>query len=359
MNARRFAILFVLALATIAFAFWLSTQRYLPRDADFGARVLDGLEADLNAIDRVRIVGAGDRALVTLARTDGRWRVAEIGYPADAVRVKRLLIALAELRVLEPKTSDPGNYAALGVDDVKAATASGVRVELGGAARAYALLVGRPSPGSQSRYVRIPGEARSLEARPALDIERDPKQWLARTILDVPVARLQSVEVVRTDGPAWSASKASRAAPFVLAAASADTAGSEAAARAPGAVDGAASALANVEFVDVRPVDTGAPPPAPRAPHVATLRTFDGLVVTMRGYADGERRWLELDARFDRELAARFPPAAADGAPAPGAEQVAAEAERLATTARGWRYEIPAWKFDTLFRPRAEIAGAR
>lgn len=328
MSIRRLAILFALALATITFAFWLSTQRYLPRDTDFGAHVLGALEADLDAVDGVRIVGSGDRTLVTLERTDGRWHVLERGYPADAVRVKRLLIALAELRIRERKTNEPANYAVLGVDDPRLAAATGVRVELGGTPRPYALIVGRPAAESRSTYVRIPAEAQALEAHPALEIERDPRQWLARTILDVAAERVQAVEVARSDATPWSATKDSRQ-------------------QSEFAGESAARALANLEFTDVRPAAEVA---VTAAPHVATLRTFDGLVVTMRGYATGEQRWVEVDARFDAALAARFPPGAADAAAAPGAEQVAAAAERLATTARGWRYEIPAWKFDALFR---------
>ena len=111
---------------------------------------------------------------------------------------------------------------------------------------------------------------------------------------------------------------------------------------------------ATVEFTDVR---RAADAPADAAPHVATFRTFDGLVVTFRGYESGEQRWLEADARFDATLAARFPPAAGENAAAPGAEQVAADAERLSRTAGGWRYEVPAWKFDAMFAQPAP--GAR
>lgn len=337
MSVRRLAILFVLALATITFAFWLSTQRYLPRDADFGARVLGGLEPDLDAIDKVKVVGPGGRTLVTLARSDGRWRVVERGYPAEATRVKRLLLALADLRVRERKTSEPASYAALGVDDPHGAHATGVLLELTGPVRSHALIVGRNAGDSSATYVRIPTEPQALEAHPALEVERDPQQWLARTLVDVAAERVQAVEIARNDGPSWSASRDSRQ--------QAEFAGA-----------GVAAALANLEFTDVRPSGEIV---AAGAPHVATIATFDGLVLTVRGYATGEQRWVEVDARFDAALAARFPPAAADAAVAPGAEQVASDAQRLADTANGWRYEIPAWKFDALFRPRVETLGAR
>ena len=59
MTGRRFMALLVGALAVISFAFWLSTQRYLPRDRSFGTPVLDAFEPTIDDVRGIRIVGAG------------------------------------------------------------------------------------------------------------------------------------------------------------------------------------------------------------------------------------------------------------------------------------------------------------
>jgi hypothetical protein len=208
-SPRRLFVLLALALAVTGGAFWLSVQRSLPRDPDYGAPVLPGLAAELDAVTQLRLVGAGNRTLVTLDRGGGRWIVAEEGYPADPQRVRRLLVALGELHVLEPKTEDPARYATLAVEDVEDPKAQSLRLELRGLREPVALLVGRAAAG-QGAYVRVPGRRQAFEARPALDVARSPRDWLARTIVDLAPERVQSVEVERADAPAWRAVRATR-----------------------------------------------------------------------------------------------------------------------------------------------------
>lgn len=344
MSARRLFVLIGLALAVIGGAFWLSSQRTLRRDPDYGTPVLPGLAASLDAIVGLRMVGAGNHALVTLAHRDGRWYVEQTGYPADATKVRRALIALGDLHVVEAKTRDPARYAELAVEDVAAPGAASVRIELRGLKEPVALLVGRAA-GTQGTYVRVPGAGQALEARPGLDLARTPHDWLARTIVDVAPARVQAVEVERGDAPPWRAVRSARdAAHFDVP----DLPrGREL--TSLGAADAAANVLGNLEFEEVR--RAGAP--AGGHPHRAVVRCFDGLVVTLEGHATGSEHWITASASVDPALAARFPPAA--GQQAPGDEQVRGEAERLTATARGWEYRIAGYRFDALFRARDEL----
>ncbi|MBS0394977.1 MAG: DUF4340 domain-containing protein [Proteobacteria bacterium] len=344
MSPRRLALLLALALAVTGGAFWLSSQRTLPRDPDYGTPVLAGLAGRLDAVDEVRVVGAGAQVLVTLKRIDGRWQVVESGYPADVARVRRLLIALGDLHVVEAKTDVAERYAALGVEDVEGAKAQSVRIELRGLPEPVALLVGHASAG-QGAYVRVPGQRQALEARPGIDVARTPRDWLQRTIVDVAPERVQAVEVARSDGPAWRALKKAR-----------DSAhfdvpdlpkGRELVSL--GAADPAGGALGNLEFDELR----RAPEAAPAHPDRAVVRTFDGLVVMLTGHADGEARWLTVAAAFDADAAAHFPPAA--GQAAPGAEQVRAEADRITALTHGWEYRVPPYRFDAIFRKRDEL----
>jgi hypothetical protein len=340
MNPKRFLVLLVAALAVITFAFWLSTQRYLPRDAAFGIRALPELEPASNDVTGLRIVGAGDVPLVTLDRPDGRWHVAERGYPADASRVRAMLLSLADLEVVERKTDDAANYARLGVEDVQSPAAQGFRIEIRGLDRPLALIVGREAqPGSG--YVRRADAAEALLVKPRIDVDRDPRAWLSRPVLDVAPARVQSFAIARPGAPRWRGEKASRAdAAFALAGL---PRGREL--YAPDAADAVAGTLAALDFEDVRRADVAA---ADADDARATFTTFDGLVVTVVGHADADARWLRFEVAYDPALAARFPPGAGDDAP--GGEQVRAEADRLAATMRGWWYRVGADRYDRTFR---------
>jgi hypothetical protein len=345
MSPKRLIVLLALAIAVTGGAIWLSSPRALKRDPGYGAPILPGLAAGLDAIAALRLVGAGNQPLVTLTRADGRWTVAEVGYPADAVRVRRLLVALGQLKVVEAKTADPSRYAALGVEDVDDPKAQSLRLEFGGLKEPLALLVGHAAAG-QGVYVRVAGQRQALEARPALDVARAPRDWLARTIVDLAPARIQSLEVERADAPAWRAVKDARdAAHFAVPGL---PKGREL--TSLGAADAAGSALGNLEFDEVRRAAVTA---ERGRPHRAVVRAFDGLVVTLEGRAEGEARWITLAANYDAALAARFPPT--PGQAAPDAEQARSEAARISAATRDWEYKVPGYRFDAIFRKRDEL----
>lgn len=85
MNPARFVTLLALALAVIGGAYWLSSQRVVHRDPDYGVPVLPGLATSLDAVTSMRLIGAGDRTLVSLSRAGGHWIVDETGYRADEI----------------------------------------------------------------------------------------------------------------------------------------------------------------------------------------------------------------------------------------------------------------------------------
>ena len=342
MSARRLAILLALALIVGGALLWRGAWRAPPRDAAVGAPVLAGLAAELDQVSGIRIVGTGPHTLVTLERQGGRWLVRELAYAADPARVRRLLLALGDLRVTETKSTDPAGHAQLGVADLADPQATGLRLELAGPAPARALLLGRAA-GTRGSYVRIPGQPQALEARPALQVERTPRDWLARTLVDVAAARVQSFEIVRNDGQGWRASKAQRDAAHYLA---------EGLPRGrelthAGAPNESAGALAGLEFDDLRraPART-----AGERPERATFRTFDGLVFEFEGRGAAAERWITLSASMDPALAAHFAP----GAP-PDEAATRAEAARLTALAAGWEYRLAPFRYGALFRSRAEL----
>ena len=346
MSARRLYVLVALALAVTAGAIWLVARRPSQRDADVGAAVLPGLAAALDRVASLRLVGAGERTLVTLTKNDGEWVVVEAGYLADAARVRRVLVALGELHIQEGKTQDPARYAALGVEDVGGAAAQSIRVELGGLKAPVALLVGRAA-GHDGSYVRVPGTAQAKEARPTLELARTPDGWLARTVVDLAPERVQSVEVARSDGPAW---RALRAGPD---AAHFDVPGlpSGRELKQLAAADGAAGVLAGLNFEELRR-DGGGPGHARR--DRAVVKSFDGLVVTLEGWAEGEQRWITIATRIDAAAAPRSPAAAAVP-PAAGVLRGQEEALRIERTTHGWQYRVPGYRYDSIFRKRDDV----
>ena len=192
MSARRVAWLLVAGLAVIVFAIWLSSRRHLERDLAAGALVLPGLEQSVNSVTTVTL-RKGDGSQATMQKDVSVWRVAERGWSADVSKVRKLLLDLGALNIVEEKTRLPANYPQLGVEDVSSPKATGTRVDVAAPSHTWSIIIGKSS-GGKSGYVRVATAPQTLLAAPLLMVDSDPKAWLDRTLLDVPVARVREVE---------------------------------------------------------------------------------------------------------------------------------------------------------------------
>lgn len=326
MSARRVAWLLVAGVLVIAFAIWLSSRRHLERDMTAGALVLPGLEQHVNAVTVVTL-RKGDGTHATLQKDGGVWRVQERGWPADLGKVRKLLLDLGALNIVEEKTRLPGNYPQLGVEDVNTPKAAGTRIDISSPARSWAVIIGKSS-GGKSGYVRVANAPQSLLAAPLLSVDSDPKNWLERGLLDVPVARVRQVEERPAQGPSFSASRDKKEqADFSVSPLPKGRELTNAAAAEP-----IATALGSLTFDDVR---KGAPANDPPAA-TAIYRTFDGLEVELSGHKDGTHSLIAITAHSS-------------------AKETAAEAQQLATRLAGWEFEIPDYKYNAIFTPLEDL----
>jgi hypothetical protein len=333
MTLRRFFSLLLLAVLVVVAAVALERSRHHERRAEAGRAVLPALRAELNAVQRLKLIGAGEHTLVTVENRDGRWRVAEReGFPADSARVRQLLIALADLKVHEVKTADPSRYAVLGVEDTTAPEAKSVRVELDGPAPALALVVGRHAPGD-AMFVRVPGQAAALEAGPAFALDKEPREWLARVVLDVAPERVHDI-AEQGPGATWHAQREKPGAALLLA-----DAPKGSAAPAEAILSAVGGALRGLEAEDVR----RATPSDGASMTRAVYRTFDGLRIELRGRREAEERWVSVEAQIDAEAGAQPSDAAR------------AEAARYQELTRSFEFRLSAYRYDDLFMARDRL----
>jgi hypothetical protein len=315
-----------LAVALVAVAIWLSSQRHLERDMTAGALVLPGLQQSLNSITRVNL-SKGDGTHATLTRQEKGWSVAERGWPADLGKIRKLLLDLGALNIVEEKTRVAANYPALGVEDVSSPKATGTLVELVAPAHTWAIIIGKSSSG-KSAYVRVAGAPQSLLAAPPVSVDAGPKDWLDRTLIDINVARVREVEEKPAEGAAYSASREKKdQSSFTV---SPLPKGREL--MGPGAAEPIAGALNSLTLDDVRKAETPAGAPLSHA----VFRTFDGLEVELAGRKDGSHALVAISARSS-------------------AKESADEAQKLQARCAGWEFEIPDYRYNTIFKPLEEL----
>ena len=321
MTPRRVILLLIAGLVIIAFAIWLSSQRHLERATQSGDLVLPGLEKVLNNITEIRLT-KGDETHTTLKKGANDWVVGERDYPADSGKVRKFLLDLGSLNVVEEKTRNPANYPQLGVEDTTSAKATGTRVALVTPAKVYEIIVGKPSS-AKSGYVRLPTSPQALLAAPSLSVDADPKHWLDNTLIDLKQDRVKEVEEKPAEGPAFTASREKKEqTDFTV---SNIPKGRELS--SPVAANSIAGSLSDLTLDDAH--KTGSAPADAKISH-AIFHTFDGLDIDVAGRKDGTHELIAITARST-------------------AKETADEAQKLTTQFQGWEYEIPSYKYDVIF----------
>jgi len=358
MNQKKFLILAGAAVVLLGAGVWASLHRTNQQTDRGGGTVFADLKPALGTVDEIRL-SKGDGSRTTLHRNADGWVVVERNYPADAVRVRELALGLAALRIVEEKTRDPANYAKLGVEAPDQPTATSTLVEVVAGKQTWSLIVGKTAD-NRAVYVRKPAEAASALAQPLITADPDQKRWLDRLIADVPGSKVYDIAVKPSSGPSYQLTRADRGAADV-------TLSPIPKGRTPASsmsLNGQAEALTSFNFDDVR-----AAPATPATPSdVATYRTFDGQVIEFSGRREGDKAFVSITTRRDPALAAKFPepppppvltptPAAT---PVPAAPVMPAKApdqtaEKLGLRAKGVEFEIPAYKYEAIFKKQEDL----
>jgi hypothetical protein len=168
------------------------------------------MESWVNGIARVRIVKAGDQTVATLERGEQGWTVEEAeSYAADWDRLKTLLAALAQARIVELKTANPAYFDRLGLKDVADTSSTAKKIEFGEGEHASSLLIGNAAQGRDGQYVRFPDKDQALLIDKSLDVAAELRDWLQRDIVDVADSEVVEVTITHPDGEQLSVRKTS------------------------------------------------------------------------------------------------------------------------------------------------------
>jgi hypothetical protein len=375
MTSRRLLILAIAAIVAIGAGVWLAGREGSTGSSAGTGALYPQLKEQLNSVSAVNMYKAGDARVVSLKKQGDEWTVSERdNYPADASKVRKLLVAIADAKVYEQKTSNPSSYATLGVEDTKDKNATSLRIELVGAPKPVNLIVGKQGAGAHSNYVRRASEPQSWLVNASIDTSSTPEAWLRKDIIDVGADRMQSATVQTKDAKPYTAAKATRAdANFNV-----DGLPKGKSLSAPTAANSVASALASLSLSDVRAASAfQSKPPAAHA----TFKTFDGLVVDVDGWVQDNKHYVALRPSFDAAQAERFKVATApeekkpeeqkteaqkgeapaankpEEPPKPAAPNVQEDAKKAASKLSGWVYEIPDYKYEALFKPVEQLVG--
>lgn len=358
LNTKTLGLLALLTLVMIGVAAVLSTREPdQPQGRD--GPLFAGLHDRLNEVRRI-IISAHDDT-TTLVRSGNEWTVKEkANYPAALDRIRQLLLGIADLTRIEPKTSNPELYPQIHVASLAAPDSQARLVEIlddGGEPMAR-LLVGKERPGKgdpaqKDYFVRKPDERQSWLVAGRLITKPSPAKWLEPELLSIKSRRIHKVSVEHRSGEQLVVYKQSPTAEHF-----------QVADLPPGAeiksafsVDTIATTMARLTLNDVAARDTpAATGGTPR--FTARLETFDGLRVTMEVMEDsGGQHYAGLSAAFDESIITAAS-AQDNGTPGRDGAAVEQEAEQLDSRFSPWLFRLPGFQINNIAKKPGELIRA-
>ena len=276
----------------------------------------------------------------TIAGSGETWGVVEKnGYAVKRETVRDFLLSLANLRLVEAKTSREDRYGRLEVEDVEAADADSrsVTVRDGDGKLLADGIIGRRKyflyvDGRGGTYLRRAGELQAWLAEGEMDFGALPFDWLNRLVLEVPAQDVQELTIAQPDSETLVLQKDERGQEHftVLGAPEGRELKTETEA------DRLAFVVAKFEFDDVSP---GEEVSFEGALHTATYTTFEGLRIVIE-VASKEIVSLRVTDDPPMELWARIRADVADDVTGESRAAVAAQAEAINAKAGAWAFKI-------------------
>jgi uncharacterized protein DUF4340 len=295
-------------------------------------RALPGLAGKLGQVASVAVRRQG--LDLDFVRRGDKWLVAQKGdYPAASGKIPRIVLALADLTLVEPKTREPAFYPRLEVEDPGKGKATLVTLRDKSAAVLARLIVGkrnfdRLGEGNDGVYVRKPGDPQSWLARGSLDFSDEMANWLDRKIVDIANSRVARVSLTQPDGSTLVLDRAAPSAKFAVVGAPAKTKYKD-----ETALGEPAMALESLDLDDVQPAAKLAAPATGIT--TASFTSFDGLTVNVKLFQHAHKDWITLAAA--------------------GSGKASAEAKTIDGRVSGWVYRIPSYKAKMMQTKLADL----
>lgn len=194
----RLLVLTVLVVLSGSVAYWLGMERDDPSTAVQSQEWLKDFASSASAINRIAVSNA-QGVVFRASQQNGEWMATHLdtmqSFPVNRQSLGELISALRAATVLEPKTSNPDNYARLGVEPLENSDAQSVLLELATGKQQWALIVGNTASSGMGQYVREQDSAVSYLLDTTLSLPLSSTGWLEEDVLPFSARDVAKVEI--------------------------------------------------------------------------------------------------------------------------------------------------------------------
>lgn len=350
MRAKGLTIMAGAAVVAVAAAAWIVARQPEQTAGGIGEQgpLFPALAQQVNEVGTLIVADAKQRITIE-RRGDDRWVLKEkADYRVRDDAVKKAVVGLAELRLLEPRSENPDLHLKMGVGDLDKPGSEAVRVTLKDkAAKDLAsLLIGKTKASETTMrpaeiFVRKASDTKAWLVHGRLDVKADPMSWVDKETLKVVRGRIMAVDIVQPDGAKAEIRRPDPAKEeFDLVGLPKD--------KKPKVSDinGIAGGLEFVNFDDVAKADAVDFSKAV----VTTYRTYDGLVLEIRTVKKDGKPWSNFKASVDAAQAAKDLAKTDEKKILLPAEEVEKEAAGINERLGAFAHQVPDYRSDNFTR---------
>ncbi len=354
---KKFNSLTILFIVTVVMVLLMLVTIYRTHDNDDNYGLLfPDLFSELSQVDTIQF--SSGEGQFSLQKKGEDWFLPDhYNYPANFDEVKRMLIDLSEAKLMEKKTSNPEQYAILGVDGTKPETPDGgsIKVMLNqGDEQIAGLLLGKQrdvtvaSAGPKQFYVRRIGDKQSWLAEGYLLISPVMLNWIDTQVIDIDRERIARVEIIQPNGDIATLVNLGKKDKFGT-----PESGEKTVFKYPQLGYDIAGSLHQLRMEDVLPKTDFNRGDADVV--IARFITFGGLVITTKtSFIDGFY-YTTLSADYQPELVSEPSDDIKELDVVKSQEQVEAEVEKLNKKLSDWVYRVSGFTGTNLMRAKADI----
>ena len=139
----------------------------------------------LNNIAEIKVVSNNNEFVIK--RNKDNWYLPNLAnYPVPLDKIKRVIVGIAQLETIEPKTKNPTLHGQLGLNDERSK---------------INILVGKDSKlGNETRYVRKPNDNQSWLVWRNFDVPKSEIDWLDDSLFSIHRGRVADIKIIHPDG---------------------------------------------------------------------------------------------------------------------------------------------------------------
>ena len=156
----------------------------------------------LNDIAEINI--SNNNGKFSIIRNEDNWYLPELAnFPVPLDKIKRVIVGVAQLETIEPKTKNPDLHGELGLNNINSDNNSASKVTLinNNKGEVASILVGNDSKfGKETRYARKPNDNQSWLVWRNFDVPQSQIDWLDDTLFTVHRTRIADIIISHPDG---------------------------------------------------------------------------------------------------------------------------------------------------------------